>query len=228
MRSDEDTAPETRPEAQAVTATPGVDPLRRLLGFAPERLARQLEFVVEVDRLKTVLRRTTLSDRSRAENSAEHSWHLALMAILLHEHAEVAIDLARTVEMLLVHDIVEVDAGDTFCYDAAGNLDKEERERRAADRLFGLLPEDQGARLRSLWDEFERRESPEARFAAALDRLQPMMLNYLTEGHSWQRHGVRRHQVLERNRPIEDGSRDLWSLAERFLADAVESGILAR
>ncbi|HVS65996.1 MAG TPA: HD domain-containing protein [Thermoanaerobaculia bacterium] len=204
------------------------EPLRRLLGFASARLARQLEFVLEVDRLKSVLRRTTLSDRSRHENSAEHSWHLALMAILLAEHAEVEIDLARTVEMLLVHDVVEVDAGDTFCYDQTGNLDKEERERRAAERLFGLLPEDQGERLRSLWDEFERRETPEARFAAALDRLQPMMLNYLTEGHSWQQHGVREHQVLERNRPIEDGSRDLWSLAERFLEDAVDSGILER
>lgn len=201
---------------------------RRLLGFAPERLARQLEFVLEVDRLKAVLRRTTLADGSRQENSAEHSWHLALMAVLLSEHAEVEVDLARTVEMLLVHDIVEVDAGDTFCYDAEGNLDKEERERRAAERLFKLLPEDQEARLRALWDEFELRESPEARFAAALDRLQPMMLNYLNEGHSWRRHDVREHQVLERNRPMVDGSERLWSFAERFLADAVEAGILER
>jgi putative hydrolase of HD superfamily len=218
MRDEEPTGPPESP--------PG--PRRRLLGFAPDRLARQLEFVLEVDRLKTVLRRTTLSDRSRHENSAEHSWHLALMAILLAEHAEEEIDLARTVEMLLVHDVVEVDAGDTFCYDEAGYLDKDERERRAAERLFGLLPVDQGERLRALWEEFERRESPEARFAAALDRLQPMMLNYLTEGHSWQQHGVREHQVLARNRPIEEGSRGLWSLAERFLADAVASGILRR
>jgi putative hydrolases of HD superfamily len=216
------------PPPVAERSGPDVASARRLTGFAPERLARQLEFVLEVDRLKTVLRRTVVSDRSRLENSAEHSWHLALMSLLLVEHANAEVDPLRTLKMLLVHDIVEVDAGDTFCYDAEANLDKDQRERLAADRLFGLLPDDQGGELRALWEEFERRESPEARFAAALDRLQPMMLNYLTEGHSWRQHGVREHQVLTRNRPIEEGARELWSLVERFIEDAVERGILDR
>ena len=191
------------------------------------RLHQQLGFVIEIDRLKQVLRRTVLTDRSRHENSAEHSWHLAVMAILLEEYANESIDLGRVLRMVLVHDLVEIDAGDTFCYDSPANDDKEERERRAADRLFGLLPPDQGAELRGLWEEFEARESAEARFAAALDRLQPMLHNYVTSGHSWRKHGIVSGQVLERNRPIEDGAPALWELAKRFLGDAVERGYLA-
>jgi putative hydrolase of HD superfamily len=193
-----------------------------------ERLLRQIEFVVEIDRLKAVERRTTLVDRSRQENSAEHSWHIALMAVLLAEHARDDVDLLRVVKMLLVHDLVEIDAGDTFCYDPAANEDKDERERRAAERLFALPPADQGAELLALWEEFEARETPEARFAAALDRLQPMLQNLHSEGASWRRHGIRKHQVLDRNRPIDDGSPTLWDYISRRLEEAAERGILER
>jgi putative hydrolase of HD superfamily len=175
-----------------------------------ERLRQQLDFIVEIDRLKTILRQTVLTDGSRRENTAEHSWHLAVMALLLSEYAEGEIDLLRAVKMVLVHDIVEIDAGDTFCYDAEANTDKAQREARAADRLFGLLPADQKGELRQLWDEFEARESMEARFANALDRMQPILQNLATGGHSWRVHGIRKEQVIERNHPIAEGSEVLW------------------
>ena len=200
----------------------------RLLAMTAGRLAQQLEFVLEIDRLKNVIRQTLLNDGSRYENSAEHSWHLALMVMVLSEHANVSIDAVKAMKMVLVHDIVEIDAGDTFCYDEAANVDKDQREREAADRLFGLLPADQGGELRRLWDEFEARESAEARFAAAVDRLQPMMHNYLTGGHSWRRHNITREQVVGRNRPIDDGASALWQLAEQFLDDAFENGLLGK
>jgi 5'-deoxynucleotidase YfbR-like HD superfamily hydrolase len=193
-----------------------------------ERLWRQVEFIAEIDKLKSVERRTTLIDRSRQENSAEHSWHIALMAVLLSEHSRDGVDLLRVVKMLLVHDLVEIDAGDTFCYDAAANEDKEERERAAAERLFALPPADQGAELWALWEEFEARETAEARFATALDRMQPILQNLRSDGASWQVHGIRQHQVLERNRPIEDGSPTLWEHVSRLLDEAVERGILER
>ena len=142
-----------------------------------DRFEQQLRFIVEIDRLKNVLRRTLLTDASRRENSAEHSWHIALMAPLLAEHACEPVNVERVMRMLLVHDIVEIDAGDTFAYDANGNADKAERERRAADRLYGLLPDDQARELRAAWEEFEAAESAEARFAHALDRLQPLLQN---------------------------------------------------
>jgi putative hydrolase of HD superfamily len=203
-------------------------PRARIRELAAERLARQLEFVIEIDRLKTVLRRTDISDGSRLENSAEHSWHIAVMALLLAEYAGQELDVPRVLEMLLVHDIVEVDAGDTFCYDAAANHGREERERSAAERLFGLLPADQAARFRARWDEFESRQTPEARFAAALDRLEPVLLNYVNAGGSWRRHGVDEEQVRSRNRPIGDGAAELWELASRLIADAAERGWLGR
>ncbi len=204
-----------------------MDQRRTLRELAGPRLARQLDFILEADRLKGVLRQTVLTDRSRQENSAEHSWHLALMVLVLTEHAAAEIDPLRVLKMLLVHDLVEIDAGDTFCYDVDANVDKAEREQLAADRVFGLLPADQTEDLRALWEEFEARSTPEARFAAALDRLQPMLHNYLTAGHSWRKHGIVRAQVVERNQPIEDGAPTLWRLAERFLADAVGRGDLS-
>jgi putative hydrolase of HD superfamily len=158
------------------------------------RLSRQIDFVREADRLKTVYRQTLLMDGSRYENDAEHSWHVCLMAALLHEHAgSTGVDLLRVLKMLLVHDIVEIDAGDTYCYDEEAHRDKAERERAAADRLFALLPEDQAGEVRALWEEFEGMGTPEARFAAALDRLQPLLHNYFTRGEAWRRHGVRPH-----------------------------------
>lgn len=178
-----------------------------------ERLAQQLRFIVEIDKLKRVLRRTLLSDQSRRENSAEHSWHIALMAPILAEYAAEEVDVLRAVKMLLIHDLVEIDAGDTFAYDAAGHVDKEDRERAAADRVFGLLPEDQATEIRSLWDEFEAADSPEARFALALDRLQPLLLNVHADGGTWRTHGVTREQVLDRMQPIQRTSVFLWEYA---------------
>lgn len=174
------------------------------------RLARQLDFLVELDKLKQVLRRTMVIGESRLENSAEHSWHLGVMAALLAEYAPARVDLERTMTMLLVHDVVEIDAGDTFVFDAAAMADKEERELRAAERIFGLLPDDQAARLRALWDEFEEGATPEARFANALDRFHALLQNVHNGGGTWKRHGVGRDQVLERMEPIRDGAPALW------------------
>jgi len=191
-----------------------------------ERLAAQLRFVLEIDKLKSVLRRTSILDRSRRENSAEHSWHLAIMAIVLAEYAPESLDLGRTLKMVLVHDLVEIDAGDTFCYDHAGRLDQHERERVGAERLFGMLPADLGRHLRELWDEFEARRTVEARFAAALDRLQPVLHNYVTEGGSWREHDVTRDEVVARNHPMADGAPELWEHARALIEDAVARGIL--
>ena len=174
-----------------------------------DRLERQLAFLVEADRLKGVLRQTTLCDRSRAENSAEHSWHLALAALVLAEHAP-DVDGARVLRMLLVHDLVEIDAGDAFAYDASANVGKEEREREAASRIYGLLPADQAEELRELWDEFEAGETRVARVAVAIDRLQPLLLNHHSGGGSWKAHGVGRTAVLRRMAPIEDALPSLW------------------
>ena len=193
-----------------------------------ERLRKQLEFIREIDKAKTVLRRSVLLDRSRRENDAEHSWHLAVMAILLVEYANEPVDLLKVVKMLLIHDLVEIDAGDTYAYDAKGHEDKYEREQRAADRIFGLLPQEQGEELRRLWEEFEERRTPEARFAAAMDRLQPVMLNYLTEGVVWRQHGVTSEQVIARNRHIAEGSEVLWEVAAEYIQDAVRKGYLAQ
>jgi putative hydrolase of HD superfamily len=198
-----------------------------LIPGGSDRLRRQVEFMLEVDRLKHVLRQTILTDRSRQENSVEHSWHIALAALVMDEHAaEKGIDLARAIRMMLIHDLVEIDAGDTYCYDAAGRRDQAEREHAAAGRIFGLLPEDQAAGLRGLWDEFEARKTPEARFAHALDRFQAFMHNYATEGEVWRRHGIRRGQVLERMRPVADGAPLLWEYVRTLIDDAVAKGYL--
>ena len=193
-----------------------------------DRLGRLVEFIVEVDQLKHIFRQTVLMDASRRENDAEHSWHLALMAVLLQEYAREEVDLLRVVKMVLVHDLVEIDAGDTFCYDEAGNRDKAERERKAADRIFGLLPGDVGAEIRGLWEEFEARETPDARFASSLDRFQPLLHNSRTGGVAWQKHGVTCDQVIDRNRHIEDGAPALWAYARAMIEDAVRKGDLAR
>src|SRR5438874_2362757 len=150
-----------------------------------ERFERQIRFILEIDKLKTILRRTYLIHADRAENTAEHSWHLAIMAILLAEHANEPVDVARVVKMVLVHDIVEIDAGDTYFYDPLGAADKAEREHTAADRLFGILPPDQSLELRTLWEEFEAGTTADARFALALDRFMPQLHNYYTKGRSW-------------------------------------------
>ena len=189
-----------------------------------DRLESQLRFVVELDRLKGVLRRTRLVDGSRYENSAEHSWHMALCAAVLAEHAPSGTDLARALCMVLVHDAVEVDAGDTFAYDDAANVGREEREQLAAQRIFGLLPADQAASMRELWDEFERGETAEARFAVAMDRLQPLLLNFHGGGGSWAEHGVARAQVLRRMAPIQAALPSLWPAVDGLIGRAVAAG----
>lgn len=188
------------------------------------RIARQLHFVVEIDRLKAVLRQTRLTDGSRRENSAEHSWHLAVMALLLAEHAAEPVNLPRVLGMVLVHDLVEIDAGDTFCYDAGANLDKAERERCAADRLFGLLPPDQAEELRGLWEEFEQGASAEARFANALDRLQPLLHNARNGGGTWRENAVSRERVLARMEPIRRDMPALWPAVLRVLDEVQAAG----
>jgi putative hydrolase of HD superfamily len=191
-----------------------------------ERLHQQIAFILEIDRLKSVLRQTYLVNDPRHENSAEHSWHLAMMALTLAEHANVEVNLLSVLKMLLVHDIVEIDAGDTYCYDAVGSEDKVEREELAARRIFGLLPEDQSAELHALWTEFEARATPEAKFAAALDRLMPILHNYHTQGRSWLAHGITSAQVVERNRHAAEGSEALWAYVEEIIADSVKLGYL--
>jgi putative hydrolase of HD superfamily len=193
----------------------------------PDRLERQITFIVEIGRLKHVLRRTLTIHSDRSENDAEHSWHLAVMAVILSEHAGKGVDVFRTVKMVLVHDLVEIDAGDTYCYSDYDPEEKLRREEKAADRIFGLLPEDQAREVMDLWREFERAETPEARFAAALDRVEPLLLNYHTQGKVWKKHGVRRRQVMERASPIGKSSPDLWEYARRMIDRAVAEGILS-
>ena len=190
------------------------------------RLNQQIAFLLEIDKLKTVLRRSYLLSENRRENSAEHSWHLSVMALVLAEHAGENIDQLRILKMLLVHDIVEIDSGDTYIYDTAGNDTKAARELEAAHRIFGLLPYDQRAEMFSLWQEFEARETPEAKFAAALDRLMPLLHNYHTEGRSWREHGITKQQVLDLNRHVADGSQELWEYAEALIDDAAAKGYL--
>ena len=191
------------------------------------RLAQQIRFIVEVDKLKEIFRQTLLTQSRRHENDAEHSWHLCLMVMVLAEHANSPqLDVLRVLKMLLIHDIVEIDAGDTFAYDTTRMADQHEREARAADRLFGLLPADQTAEFRALWDEFEARETAEAKFAAAVDRFQPMLQNCLTEGAAWRANGVTSDRVIARNRHIADGSKTVWDYAARMIADAVKGGHL--
>ena len=187
----------------------------------------QIAFLLEADRLKTVLRQSTLTDRSRRENSAEHSWHLALMALVLAEYAPPGLDLPRVLAMLVLHDLVEIDAGDLFTYAPPGDHARQQRaERAAADRLFALLPPGQSARFHRLWDEFEERVSQEAKFARAMDRLQPMLINMVTGGGTWLAHGVTADQVLTRVALIADGSPALGTFARDMISRAVTQGLL--
>lgn len=194
----------------------------------PERLRRQVAFLTEADKLKEIFRQTLNSQSRRRENDAEHSWALCLAAIVLAGHANGPIDVLRVLEMVIIHDLVEIDAGDTFAYDTARMAGQHEREAVAAERIFGLLPADQAAKFRALWDEFEARTTPEAKFAAAIDRFQPMLLNCLTEGAAWRRHGVTRDRVLERNQHIAEGAEPLWRFMTALIERTVEAGHLAR
>lgn len=194
------------------------------------RLEQQLEFLRVVDALKRVDRMTRLIQRSgetsRRENSAEHSWHLALMAMMLVEHANEPVDLARVLQMILVHDIVEIDAGDTFVYDAAAMIGKAEREQQAAERIFGMLPDDQKAEFLALWHEFEARETPEAKYASALDRLAGMLPNAANNGGTWNEHQVTVEQVTRRNESIATGSDVLWDHARQWIHAVHAAGLI--
>ena len=179
-----------------------------------ERMQKQFEFLQEIDKEKNVFRQTYLADGNRKENDAEHSWHLAMMAMLMAEHSNEKIDVLHTMSMVLIHDLIEIDAGDTYAYDTEGNKTKKERELKAADRIFNILPKDQADKLRALWDEFEDGVTPEAKFANSLDKLQPLMLNNASGGKSWAEHEVYAAQVYGRNAKTADGSRDMWEYAD--------------
>lgn len=187
---------------------------------------KQISFIMELDKIKKITRQTYLSDGSRKENDAEHSWHLALMAFVLSDYANEPIDVLKTMKMVLLHDVIEIDAGDTYAYDIEGNKTKQERELKAADRIFGLLPEKQKYEYRSLWDEFEAMETSEAKFANMLDKVQPLFLNYAAGGKSWEEHGVKKSQVIKRNERTHEGSEELWAYAARLIDACVENGNL--
>lgn len=176
-----------------------------------ERLGKQLDFILELDKLKNIQRRSYVADSSAHEDDAQHSWHLALMAMLLSEYAKEKVDVLHVIKMVLIHDAVEIDAGDTYAYDKEGNVTKREREEKAADRIFRILPEEQAQELRALWEEFEAAATPEAKFARTLDNVQPVLLNDITKGRSWKEHDVKADQVLERNRITREGSDVLWN-----------------
>lgn len=189
-----------------------------------ERLKKQKEFLLEVDKMKQIYRQTHIRGGSRQENDAEHSWHLALMAFLLSEHANEEVDVLKVMKMVLIHDLVEIDAGDTYAYDAAGNASKRQREEKAADRIFGILPEDQEKEIRDLWEEFEQYETSEAEFAHVLDNFQPLSLNDDNGGMDWKRHQVHKSQILKRNEKTPHGSREIWEYMEEMIQRNVEEG----
>jgi len=191
-------------------------------------LRDQMQFLIEIDKLKTIQRKTKIMHDSRLENDAEHSWHLAMMALILQSHANQEIDLLKVMKLVLVHDIVEIDAGDTFAYDTAGSVDKYDRELDAAKRIFGMLPAEQAKELMDLWLEYEARETKEAQFASALDRLQPLIHNHQNEGDTWQKYSITEQQVLKRNQEIAAGSTTLWEYAQSIIADSVDRGILSK
>ena len=190
-----------------------------------DRLEQQFEFIREIDKEKFIGRQTYLSDGRRKENDAEHAWHMAIMTILLSEYANEEIDVLKTVTMLLIHDIVEIDAGDTYAYDEEAKKTQKEREQKAAERIFGLLPPDQGEKFKKIWEEFEARETKEARFARTMDNLQPVMLNDETDGKAWVEHGVHLEQIMKRNQNTAEGSETLWEYAyQNFILPNVEKG----
>lgn len=191
-----------------------------------ERLEQQIRFIVEADKVKNIFRQTYLADGQRKENDAEHSWHLALSAVLLREHIKEDVNLEKVMIMVLIHDLVEIDAGDTYAYDSEGAKTKREREVKAADRIFGMLPEDQGKYFRSLWDEFEEYETADAKFAHLLDNFQPLLLNDASDGKSWSEHGVCKSQVCRRNERIPETSAAVWEKMLEIMDAHIEKGHL--
>ena len=192
-----------------------------------DRLKRQLHFLAEADKMKNVFRQTLLVDKSRAETDAEHAWHMSLMAMTLFEYAGFdGVDLNRVIRMAILHDLVEIYAGDTFAYDAKGNEDKEDRERESADKLFSLLPDELATEYRLLWEEFDRMDTPDALYAAAIDRLQPFLNNSLTDGHPWAKHGVFVDKIYERMAPVKTALPELWEFVETVISDSCAKGYI--
>ena len=192
------------------------------------RLEQQIEFIVEIDKLKEITRQTYVSAGDRKENDAEHAWHFAMMAVLLSEYANEEIDVLKVVKMALLHDLVEIDAGDTYLYDEEGAKTKAAREEKAADRLFHMLQEDQGQEFYALWREFEDKQTPEARFAASLDRLQPILLNDATDGKAWEEHGITEEQVRKQNDHVKKGSKQIWEYLQQVFDKNIEKGKIQR
>lgn len=188
------------------------------------RLEKQIAFIIEIDKVKNIFRQTYLADKNRKENDAEHSWHIALMAILLQEYAEETIDVLRVMTMVLIHDLVEIDAGDTYAYDEMGAATKRERELQAAGRIFGILPKDQGNYFRELWDEFEAYETADAKYAHLLDNFQPLLLNHASGGISWVEHEVKKSQIYKRNDRIEETSKAIWEYMKSVVDENISKG----
>lgn len=188
------------------------------------RLEQQLQFILEIDKVKKIIRQTPLSDASRKENDAEHSWHIALMAYLLQEYAEEPVEVSKVMLMVLIHDLVEIDAGDTYAYDEEGAKTKDERERKAADHIFGMLPEDQGMYLKALWEEFEAYETAEAKYAHLLDNFQPLLLNDAAGGISWTEHQVKKSQIYKRNEKVEETSATIWKCMQDKIDKHIQEG----
>nr|WP_330382871.1 HD domain-containing protein [uncultured Blautia sp.] len=189
-----------------------------------DRLKEQIDFILEIDKMKEILRQNYLADGSARENDADHSWHLAMMALILSEYSNEKVDVTRVVPMVLTHDLVEIDAGDTYAYDEAGALTKEKREKAAADRIFGILPKEQGTWMRGLWDEFEACNTPESKFAHVLDNSLPLFLNHAAGGISWKEHKVKRSQIYKRNRITGDGSAKIWEYMQELIQENINKG----
>ena len=188
------------------------------------RLEKQLQFILEIDKVKKIMRQTPLSDASRKENDAEHSWHIALMAYLLQEYVEEPVEVSKVMLMVLIHDLVEIDAGDTYAYDEEGAKTKDERERKAADHIFGMLPENQGMYLKALWEEFEAYETAEAKYAHLLDNFQPLLLNDAAGGISWTEHQVKKSQIYKRNEKVEETSATIWKCMQDKIDKHIQAG----
>lgn len=191
-----------------------------------EKIHNQIKFAITIDEMKNIFRRNLLADGSRRENDAEHSWHLAMLAMILEEYSAEKVDIERVLKIALIHDLIEVYAGDTFAYDAKGNEDKHEREIQAAEKLFGMLDPVQGAEIRGLWDEFEAMETAESKYANAIDRIQPLILNYLTDGHTWKMGDVTSDKIYKRMDIIRTATPELWHIVEGIINTSIKAGIL--